>query len=51
MSNFYDDAMLAGYYNYQSIAKSLAKEIKDSSKILEIGVGTGLFMEQLCKIN
>ncbi|MFK5976726.1 MAG: class I SAM-dependent methyltransferase [Sulfurovum sp.] len=50
MSDFYDDAMLAGYYDYMSIAQSLANEIENNSKILEVGVGTGLFMEKLYKI-
>jgi cyclopropane fatty-acyl-phospholipid synthase-like methyltransferase len=51
MSDFYDDAMLAGYYDYKAGAESLANFIKDNSKVLEVGVGTGLFMEQLSKVN
>lgn len=50
IADFYDEAMLAGYYDYKSSALSLGQIIKKNFKVAEIGVGTGLFLEQLCKI-
>ncbi|CAK8711849.1 hypothetical protein GCAAIG_01150 [Candidatus Electronema halotolerans] len=50
MSEYYDEAMMAGYYDYKSTAESLADLIKDGAKVLEIGVGTGLFLDHLCKL-
>lgn len=51
MAKFYDEAVTAGYYDYLEAAKSLNKNIKNNTKkILEIGVGTGLFIQQLIKL-
>jgi ubiquinone/menaquinone biosynthesis C-methylase UbiE len=50
MSDYYDEAMLAGYYDYKVLSESLSKEINDDSDVLEIGVGTGLMLEELFKI-
>jgi len=47
MAEFYDVALLSGYYDYEQAAKSLASYIQAGNSVLEIGVGTGLLMAPL----
>lgn len=50
ITEYYDLLMTNGYYDYESIAKSLHQALEDRNKILEIGAGTGLLSEQLLKL-
>lgn len=43
----YDLLMRAGYYDHDAMAKAAQSVIGDRKKILELGVGTGLFAESL----
>jgi SAM-dependent methyltransferase len=45
MAGRYDEFMLAGYYPYDEIVEDLAQ--LDMTSVLEVGVGTGLILEQL----
>ncbi|MGH3803906.1 MAG: class I SAM-dependent methyltransferase, partial [Pseudonocardiaceae bacterium] len=47
MVDYYDTLMTSGYYNYDAIAASLERYIGAGDDVLEVGVGTGLVMEQL----
>jgi SAM-dependent methyltransferase len=47
MAQYYDTLMTSGYYNYDTLAASLETYIGDGDRVLEIGVGTGLVVEQL----
>lgn len=51
ITEYYDLLMTNGYYDYESIAKSMHKVLRGCHKILEVGVGTGLLLEQLLKID
>ena len=47
-TDYYDLLMTQGNYDYQGMANAVYSLIKDSQKkILELGVGTGLFAEKL----
>ena len=46
-AEFYDDIMLAGYYDYDQQIADLSTIIPAGCNILEIGVGTGLLAEKL----
>ena len=48
MAKVYDRIMTAGYYDYGAVAGHLAA-VPDATRILELGVGTGLVIEQLLK--
>ena len=45
----YDLLMRAGYYDHQAMARAAESVIGDRTRILELGVGTGLFAECLAK--
>ena len=48
MASYYDVIMTSGYYNYAKIVDSLV--LQDSiEKVLEIGCGTGLILEELAR--
>ncbi|MGD1717396.1 class I SAM-dependent DNA methyltransferase [Dapis sp. BLCC M172] len=48
LTDYYDLLMTQGYYDYQGMANAVYSLIKDGrKKILELGVGTGLFAEKL----
>ncbi|NEP40244.1 MAG: methyltransferase domain-containing protein [Okeania sp. SIO2G4] len=47
-TDYYDLLMTQGYYDYQGMANAVYSLMKDGhKKILELGVGTGLFAEKL----
>jgi len=46
-AGFYDDIMLAGYYDYDEQIQQLCRLIPRGSRVLELGVGTGLLAEKL----
>jgi SAM-dependent methyltransferase len=48
MADYYDIIMTSGYYDYDSIVKSIL-HFQEGQNILEIGCGTGLILEQLVK--
>lgn len=50
LSKYYDD-MVTKNRDYKSVAESLSVLFKDKKKILEIGVGTGLALEELLKLD
>lgn len=49
ITSYYDLLMTQGYYDYQKMAEAVSSLIKekDCLKIIELGVGTGLFAEKL----
>ena len=47
MAPYYDTLMTSGYYGYDEMAASLVENIQAGDRVLEIGVGTGLMIEQL----
>ena len=49
MATYYNQLMLAGYYDYQQQSLSLAKILPLNASVLEIGIGTGLMAQQLKK--
>jgi predicted TPR repeat methyltransferase len=51
IADYYDLLMTSGYYNYEKLAQSIAEMVSPHQKIIEIGVGTGLLLEALLKIN
>ncbi len=51
MTEYYDALMTSGYYEYDTIAKSLIAILQGRKKILELGVGTGLVAEKLLHHN
>ena len=51
ISDYYDLLMTSGYYQYDKLADSITSIISVNQKIIEIGVGSGLLLEQLLKIN
>lgn len=50
IADYYDLLMTSGYYNYEKIAKAIKTIISKDQKIIEIGVGTGLVLEQLSQL-
>ena len=50
MSNYYDVIMTSGYYDYPKIVDGLI-DGHPAKKILELGCGTGLIIEELAKRN
>jgi len=47
ISPFYDLIMQSGYYDYDKIATALSAHDDARTSVLEIGVGTGLILEEL----
>ena len=47
LAQFYDLLMEAGYYDYQAFVNSLALILGNRTKILDVGIGTGLLTEQM----
>lgn len=41
MAKFYDQITNSGYYNYESIVRTIESILGDRRKVLEIGIGTG----------
>lgn len=48
---YYDMLMNANYYNHESLAKEVQSVLGSRKKLLELGVGTGLFAQELLKID
>ncbi|MEN9712815.1 MAG: hypothetical protein RLY90_1076, partial [Pseudomonadota bacterium] len=48
MSDYYDVIMTSGYYDYPQIVDQLLKG-QTGQRVLEIGCGTGLILEELAK--
>ena len=48
MASYYDVIMTSGYYNYAKIVDSLVLQ-DNIEKVLEIGCGTGLILEELAR--
>lgn len=46
ITEYYDLLLGAGYYNYQNIAREAHSIVGNGRQILELGVGTGLLVEQ-----
>lgn len=51
IADYYDLLMNSGYYKYEEIAKAIAAMVVPNQSIIEIGVGTGLLLKQLLKID
>lgn len=49
ISEWYDRIMEAGYYDHKRVADATACILGTRKKVLELGIGTGLFAEQLVK--
>jgi len=50
LAQFYDLLMQAGYYDYQAFVNSLALILGIRTKILDVGIGTGLLTEQMLQV-
>ena len=50
LAQFYDLLMQAGYYDYQAFVNSLALILETRTKILDVGIGTGLLTEQMLQV-
>ena len=51
MAEYYDLWVTSGYYNYEVMAKAAHDIAGDGSKVLELGVGTGLLVEEYLKLD
>lgn len=51
ITKYYDLLMTSGYYNHQKIAESFHSALGGRKKVLEVGTGTGLLLEELIKID
>ena len=51
ITDYYDLLVMSGYYNYQAIAQKAHSIIGSGCRILELGVGTGLLVEEYIKID
>lgn len=51
IAKFYDVLMMDGYYDYNEISKNLNGILGNRKRVLELGVGTGLVVEHLLKVN
>ena len=51
MAEYYDLVMTNGYYDYEKRAKAIAAVLPENPNVIEIGVGTGLVLEQLLKLD
>ena len=51
ITDYYDLWTTSGYYQYREIAKEVAAVLPKGIKILELGVGTGLLVEEYLKID
>ena len=49
--DYYDLLMTSGYYQYDKLAKAISSLISSNQNIIEVGVGSGLLLEQLLEIN
>ena len=49
--DYYDLLMTSGYYQYEKLAKAISSLISSNQNIIEVGVGSGLLLEQLLAIN
>ena len=50
LAQFYDLLMQAGYYDYQAFVNSLALILGTRTKILDVGIGTGLLTEKMLQV-
>lgn len=46
ITDYYDLLVMSGYYNYQKIAREAHSIIGSGCRILELGVGRGLLVEE-----
>jgi len=51
IADYYDLFITSGYYDYEKMATAIATLISPTQTILEVGVGTGLLLEKLLKID
>ncbi|WP_353931027.1 class I SAM-dependent methyltransferase [Okeanomitos corallinicola TIOX110] len=51
ITDYYDLLVMSGYYNYQKIASEVYSIIGSGCRILELGVGTGLLVQEYMKID
>ncbi|MCR9204680.1 MAG: class I SAM-dependent methyltransferase [Halobacteriovoraceae bacterium] len=51
IAEYYDTLMTGGYYDYSKIASNLCQILGERKRVLELGVGTGLVVENLLKAN
>lgn len=51
ITEYYDLWTTSGYYQYQAIAEEIAAAIPKGLDILELGVGTGLLVEEYLKLD
>lgn len=51
ISNYYNELMLSGYYNYDALTSRLSEILDEHgcNKVLELGIGTGLVASRLIK--
>jgi ubiquinone/menaquinone biosynthesis C-methylase UbiE len=51
ISEYYDLLTTNGYYDYENMAKSYHSAMGGRKKILEVGTGTGLLLDELLKLD
>ncbi|WP_133512603.1 class I SAM-dependent DNA methyltransferase [Candidatus Thiosymbion oneisti] len=51
IAHYYDMLMNAGYYNHESLARTIRAVIGQRKRLLELGIGTGLLARELLKID
>lgn len=51
IADYYDLLMDGGYYNHESMAKSIQSAIGQRKKLLELGVGTGRLAQELLRLD
>lgn len=51
IADYYDLLMDGGYYNHESMAKSIQSAIGQRKKLLELGIGTGRLVEELLRLD
>ncbi len=49
-AKYYDLIMQSGYYDHEEYARGAVELIKEESRVLEIGVGSGLFVEKVAEL-
>ncbi len=50
IADYYDNLLTSGYFDFDSLSKSLYNLLGGRRKVLDIGVGTGLLTEKMLSL-